>query len=173
VCLDGKQLSSSYSAYIVQRTTGYLVANNLNAPVYNTATSKFIFANASSDDIISKSYNFLLNNGLSMDTEVTTSYTDPNTGKLYDMMILLGYLKDASGTNEFEVVYTSLQEPAAAPAATDDSDDSVASSASVAAAAFAGLAVLILIVMSIVYCVKSRQGSDSMLRDHELKSNHL
>jgi hypothetical protein len=172
---DAKQLSTDYTAYIVQSTTGFLVANSVKAPNYDTTAAKFILASASSNDVIATSYNYLLQSGILVDTEVKIAYSDPSTGKKYDMTILLAYLKDSTGTNEFQVVYIDLQDPVDGASQTDtdtdDSDDSVASSASVAAATFAGLALLLLVVMSIMYCVKSKQETPNLLGINEMKSN--
>ncbi len=141
--------------------------------------SLVIKASASANDVIATSYAYLEQAGISQDAEVKIAYTESSTGKQYDMTILVSYLKDSTGTNEFLVVYVDLADPASADTPTDpdsvndDNDDSVASSASVVAAALAGLALLLLIVMSIVYCVKSRNAQPSLLGPNDIKSSNM
>ena len=105
--LDNSILSTSYTAYIVQKSTGYLVANSVGAPIYDTIMKSFIKANSSINTEIAKSYNYLISHGYYDDCEVATLYTDISS-VVWNMTIALASMKDSTGTNEFQVVYVNL-----------------------------------------------------------------
>ena len=98
----------------MQKSTGYLVANNVGADIYDPNLNLFIKANTSSDVVISQSYNYLIEHGLYEDCEVFDAgfmYTDSKKKTHYGTMnITLAHMKDPSGTNEFQVVYVSFTE---------------------------------------------------------------
>ena len=95
--------SSSLTSYIVQKSTGYLIANSAGAPIYDTSLNMFIKANTSINTVIANSYKYLIDHGLYEDCTVDGLYVDGRT-----MTISLAHMKDASGTNEFQVVYVKL-----------------------------------------------------------------
>jgi hypothetical protein len=86
------------------------VANNVGADIYDTALNVFIKANASSDINIAQSYSYLINHGLYEDCEF--QFGIERDSSYYLMNVSLAHMKDPSGTNEFQVVYVSVEEVA-------------------------------------------------------------
>ena len=106
--IDNNFFSSSYTGYIVQKSTGYLVANNVGADIYDSTSNLFIKANVSANANIAQSYSYLMNHGLYEDCEV--QFGVERNSVYYLMNVSLAHMKDPSGTNEFQVVYVSLEE---------------------------------------------------------------
>ena len=191
---------TSYTAYAVQKSTGFLMGTSTGKDIYNTAASAYYKAIEFTTDVIAKSYQFLLDNGILNTADVTTTYTV--NGVTFNMRILLSNVKDATGTMEVDMVYVSLEEIAVTSAPTvmpttspsiapteativdpstgqvvvDNNDDELlraAADGAIAAAVFASLIFIIVIVFIIFWCLRQPDGDKpaSKRADIELSSS--
>lgn len=100
--------SSAYTAYIVQKRTGYLMGTSIGLSIYNFTTQSFIKAVNSTNEVIKQSYEYLTSQNLVTSCEVSVNYLSPTGIVLGNMSVLLTNLVDASKTLEVDVVYVEL-----------------------------------------------------------------
>ena len=103
-----RQSSGVYTAYIVEKRTGYLMANSVGDDIYDITTESFILAISSPHEVIKQSYSYLINNDLSYGGDVTTTYVDASSDQTSDMRIKFQTVSDFTKSNSIDVVYVSL-----------------------------------------------------------------
>ena len=98
-----------YTAYIVQKRTGYLMGTSVGLSIYNATTSSFIKAVNATDEVIKQSYQYLTSQNLITSCNVSANYRSSSTGIVIgNMNILFNNIVDASKTLEVDVVYVEL-----------------------------------------------------------------
>ena len=155
--------NAGYTAYIYDTRTGYLIANNVGAPV--NSGSSFIPVTSSSNSVISISASYIQANALSDDFTAYVAY-DANTY----MNIAAKYYTDSSQTLTMYAVNVQLVPigtPTAAPTMAtntnsnnnDDDSANIAKNASIAAAVLAGILIVLVIIVLVMFSSQSKQQS--------------
>lgn len=157
--------NSGYTAYVYDARTGYLVANNVEAPIVNNG--HFISANSSSNPVIAASAAYIQANGLS---ENITSTCVPYNAT-FNMDIEANYFKDSTQTLLLYIVNVDLspaliiadddaaknyptvmptQQPAIVVSSSNTGDDDSVTASKNAAIAASVLAAILIILVSVL-----------------------
>ena len=158
-----QRYAGSSTAYLIDLRTGYLMANNVGAPIYSTSTSSYILATSSSNSVIKNSAMYLYTNGLTEDMLTTVPYNTTT-----DMTIATKYWSDSTQTFLGYLILVSLEPavvvstPTAQPTAViynsgsnnDDQNAKVAAHAATASAVL--VAILLLLVVAMFFILWSR-----------------
>lgn len=158
------KFNTGYTAYVYDTRKGYLIANNVGAPV-NTATGGFVPVISSSDPVIQASASYIQANALSDDFSAMVPY-NANT----NMNIMAKFYTDKSQTLTTYVVNVQLVPigtPTAAPTmatmtmSMDDDTATVGKNASIAAAVLAGVLILLVIVLLVLFFQGKNNNNNS------------
>jgi hypothetical protein len=101
------QAGTTYTAYVVQKTTGYLMGTSVGIDIYNSTAGSFVKAVSCSNSVIAQSYQYLTNYNYLTSADLTTTYTTSN-GSASQMRIVFTNLLDSSKTLAVDVVYVEL-----------------------------------------------------------------
>lgn len=166
--------NTGYTAYVYDTRKGYLIANNVGAPV--NSGSSFISVTASSNPVIKASASYILANALSDDFTAFVSY-DANT----NMNIMAKYFTDSSQTLTTYVVNVQLV-PIAAPTmaptmatmtmSMDDDANTIAKNASIAAAVLAGFLIILVVVLLVLF-LGNKNAQPAPARTREMEMNPM